>query len=174
MIKPSQSDPKHDFQQYTDKATVLIHAPETRDAVMNLLKPDNPVQCVANATVMIMQRLDSAARAAGIEVQDSIKCFGANSVVRLIVEVGEAGQRFGAFKFDEAHIELALSTAVQDYVKSEVQAGRIDPQRLKVAMDADIRKMPPRQRKEIQSAQIRIQQTARKYNGGQQAQPVQE
>lgn len=162
-IMPSTADYKHDYDNYINKATMLVHSPDTSPAIQNLLTGPDPVQKVADATVMVMQRLDSAARQAGVEVQDSVKIFGANAIVRLIVELGEAA---GKFKLDESLIELALSVSVQDYVKGEISAHRIDPQKLNVAMQADIRKLPPKQRKEIQLSQQRVMVTARKYNHG--------
>ena len=163
-VQASQANVKHDFAAYVSRATTLIHAPETTGAIQGMLAGPDPVSKVAAATVMVMQRLDAAARTAGIEVQDAIKVFGAVEVVNMVAELGEAA---GKMPVLNQHLkELALSVAVQDYVKGEVKAGRIDPQRLQVAMQADIRQLPPKQRKEIQDAQIRIQQTARAYNGG--------
>ena len=47
-----------------------------------------------------------------------------------------------------------------------MKAGRIDPKKLQMQMNTDMQKAPPELRKEIEDAQIRIQQTAKKYNGG--------
>ena len=164
MIQASKADVREDFDRYVARATALIHSPETTGAVQNMLGGPDPVSKIAAATVMVMQRLDSAARASNIEVQDTIKTFGAVEIVNMVIELGEAAGKFG--KLDKDLSELALSVAVQDYVKGEIRAGRIDPKRLQVQMDADMRKLPPKQRKEIQASQVRLQQTARKYNGG--------
>lgn len=162
-IKPSTADFKADYDKYVAKATILIHTQETSDAILQTLTGADPVQRVADASVMVMQRLDGAARTAGIEVQDTVKIFGAKAVVDLVIELGQAA---GKFKMDESLAELALSVATQDYIKAEIAAGRINAQKLKVAMEADMRKMPPKMRKDIQGSQQRIQATARKYNHG--------
>jgi hypothetical protein len=162
MITPSQNF-KGDYDKYVAKATMLIHSQETTEAVLNMLSGQDPVQRVANATVMIMQRLDMASRQAGVEVQDTVKMFGAHEIVKMISELGEAANKL---KLDDRHQELALSVAVQDYVKGEIAAHRIDPKRLQVQMEADMRKLPPKARQEIQQSQLRIQQTARQYNSG--------
>ena len=164
MIQASKADVKADFDRYVARATTLIHAPETTGAVQNMLAGPDPVSKIAAATVMIMQRLDAAARAQKIEVQDTIKTFAAVEIIGMIEELGVASGKFAKLS-KELH-ELAVSVAVQDYVKGEVKAGRIDAKRLQVQMDADMRKLPAKQRKEIQDSQIRIQMTARKYNGG--------
>lgn len=164
--KPSQADYKGDYERYVSRATILIHSPETRESVLGLLGGKDPVQRVANATVMVMQRIDSASRTSGIEVQDTVKMFAAHEIVKLVIELGEAA---GKFKLDESLVELALSVSVQDYIKAEITARRINPQQLKVKMDADIRKLPPEERKEIQKSLQRVQQTARKYSGSMEA-----
>jgi hypothetical protein len=81
----------------------------------------------------------------------------------MVVELGEAA---GIFKLNKDLQERALSVTAQDYVKGEVAAGRINQQQLKVSLAADLRKMPPKLRKEIQQTQQRVVQTARKYKGG--------
>ena len=163
MPKPSQDDFKNEYTQYVTKATVLIHAPETRDSILNMIGGADPVQSIANASVMVMQRLDLAARNAGIELQDTVRIFGANQVVHMIAEVGDAA---GKFKLPERLLELALSVATQDYVKGEIAAHRIDPKKLGIALQNDMRQLPPNQRKQIQLSQIRIKETAMKYNHG--------
>lgn len=162
-IKASSSGDKEDLERYINRAILLIHSPETRQAVLAMLGGENPVQTVADATVMVMQRIDTASRQAGIEVQDTVKMYGAHEIVNLVVEFGNAARKF---KLTPDLAELALSVSVQDYVKQEVQAGRINADRLKAKMAADIRKASPKVKKEIQASQTRIQQTARKYDSG--------
>lgn len=169
-VTPSSSDIKSDLQKYVNKATLFIHAPENTPNIVKMLSGDNPVQKVASASVFVMQMVDKNSRESGIEVQDTVKVFGAHEIVNLIAELGETARKIP--KLDQKLGELTLSVAVQDYVKSEVAAGRINPQKLKVAMDADIRKLPPKTRKEIQDAHIRIQQTSRQYNNGKGLQPT--
>lgn len=163
MIQPSQQKFKDELDKYNAKATVLVHSKETRKAVLSMLKGKDPVQRVANATVTVMQRIDDAARKSGVEVQDTVKIFGAHEIVEMIIEFGSAAK---IFTMDKDLAELALSVSVQDYINSEVKAGRIHAQKLNVALQADIRKLPPKTRKEMQMSQTRIAQTAKKYNHG--------
>lgn len=163
MIQPSKADIKQDLEKYVNKAMILIHAPETRDAVLKSLGGEDPVQRLASTAVMIMQKIDSAGRDAGIEVQDSVKVIGAHQIVDMINEVATAA---GLFNLNQDLSHLALSVTVQDYVKAEVAAKRIDSQKLKVAMERDLRTLPPKIRKEAQQSPARLQQIARKYNHG--------
>lgn len=163
MITASQADVREDYKKYVAKGMTLMYSPQTRESILNLLKGDDPVQRVADAVVMIMQRIDTATRKANIEVKDSIKVLAAHEFVNQVVEYGNTA---GIFKLNKELAELALSVTVQDYVKSETQAGRINPKNLQVAIQADMRKMPPKERKEALASSSRIQQTARKYNHG--------
>ena len=163
MISPSQADFKKDLEQYVSKATILVHSPETTASVQQILTNDDPVQRVSDASVMVMQAIDSSSRKAGIEIQDSVKVVGCKEIVELVIELGEAASKF---KLTPELHELALSVTVQDYVKSEMDAGRIHGQKLKVALDAEIRQMPPKYRKEAQQSMQRIPMIARKYAHG--------
>ncbi|MFA5323822.1 MAG: hypothetical protein WC373_14215 [Smithella sp.] len=148
---------KADYVQYVAKGMILLHSAETRDAILQLLKGKNPVQMVANATVVIIQKLDSVTRNAGQEIQDVVKLFAAHEFVKQIAEIAEAAR---LFKLDDAHQELALSVAVQNYVRSEISAGRIDPVRLEAQVAKETRAMPIDQRKEMMQSIARIQKTA--------------
>jgi len=164
VLKPTiQADVNKDLAQYVAKATTLLHAPETRDAVISMLDNNDQVQKIANVTVFVMQKVDAAARTKGLEIQDSVRVFAAGDIVTQIAEIGNAAKKFS---IDKDLVQLALSVAVQDYVNAEVKAGRIDRKKLQVAIEADLRKMPPQKRKEIQQQIQQTQEIARRYNQG--------
>lgn len=163
MINQSSADIKSDYEKYVNRATMLIHSPETTSSVQKMLTGDDPVQRIAKVTVMIMQRIDAASRTAKQEVHDTIKVLAAVEVVNIIVELGQAAK---LFKVGKKLTELAVSVAVQDYIKSEAAERRIMPQKLKAQMDVEIRKMPPKEQQDIRKSMQRVQQTAREYNHG--------
>lgn len=161
-----QSSPhiKEDFEKYVANAIKLIHSEQTRLKVLGMLHGKDPVSKVADATVMIIQRLDTAARHSGTEVQDTIKVFAAHEIVNLVVEFGEAA---GIFRLNDDLKLLALSSACQKYVQSEIAAGRIDGQALQVQLQADMKKMPQKERADIEAGMAKVQNIAKRYNGGQ-------
>jgi len=163
MIQPSKEDLKADGEKYVAKALILLHSPETRDGVVKMLTGPDPVQRVSNVLVMVMQRVDSEARKSNLEVQDVVKAAAARAIVPEIVEIGEAAKLFNLNPDLEL---LAFSVSLQDYLKAEIKAGRVDSKKLAVTMQADVRSMPPKMRKEVIAAQPRIQQIARKYAHG--------
>ena len=166
MLKPSATDPKAikaDYAKYCALATRIIHTEGPREQILSSLKGNDPVKKLADVTVIILQKMDQVLRDSGQELQDSIKIFGAHAVVDEIADLGEAA---GIAKYSEDWRLLALSGACQDYIKAEVAAGRINAQRLNVEIQAGLRQMPPKQRKDILDGMKRVEQIARKYNGG--------
>lgn len=140
----------------------MLHSPQTRDAVLSVLKGKNPVQLVANAVVVVLQKIDNASRKAGIETQDMIKLLAAHEFVSQICEIAEAAKLFALSKDQQ---ELALSVAVQDYVRNEISAGRIDPVRLMAQVEKGMRKLPQKQKAEVFQSINKIKQTASNYQG---------
>lgn len=163
MIKPSQANLKDDYAQYINRASQLIYAPQMRDAIIKMLQSGRPVEQVAAATVMVMQRIDAAARTTGNEIQDAVRIAAANEIVGLIIEIGEVAKILD--KLDADLKELALSATVQKYIDEEIRSGRMNRQKVAIAIQRDIRNMPPKARRAMLDSMKRVQQTGRKYGG---------
>ncbi len=162
-MKPS-TNTRADYNQYVAKGMQLIHSPETRDAIVGILKLKGkaPVQLVADTVVVVIRKADNATREAGIEIQDVVKLLAAHEFVTQICEIAEAARLF-TLKPDVK--ELALSVAVQDYVRGEISAGRIDPVRLMAQVEKGMRQISPKQRSEVLQSIDKIKKTAINYQG---------
>ena len=172
MLQPSNpAKMKEDATVYVDKATILIHSQGPRQEFMNMLKAPDPVKAVSGATVIVMQRLDTAMREAGVELDDVVKVVCARYIVSEFVELAAAAK---LFNMDTDHAGLALSMAVQNYIKAEAAAGRINMKQLQVQVQIEMRQMDPKTRKEVMAGMAKVQQTGRAYKGGlpQQAPPA--
>jgi hypothetical protein len=164
--KPSTKPQTMDLQMYIAKGLELMSSKQTAQSMLVILKgigPGKPVEKLANALVVLLQKLDAGARQTGVEVLDSVKVIGANDLIRELAKTAAAAN---IFHLDENHIELAYSVAVQDYVKSEVKAGRVNPGKLLATMQERVKKMPPKEKQEMAMALKRIQATAANYKGG--------
>lgn len=159
-LAPSGQKAEDDAAQWLALAMDFVHGRQTRGSVGQMLKGKDPVQALANATVMVVKRIDAASRQKGIEVEDAVKLYGAHEICTQLAEVGNDS---GAFQVDEKLIELAFSVAVQEYVKGEIADGRIDPARLQAKVQQSVRNLPPEQRAEANAAVKRIAQTADEY-----------
>jgi len=171
MLRPSQASLKDDYEQWIVTAMEMVHGQETRDQFMTLLKTPSAgqmngkgqVESLAGAVVLVIQKIDNASRGQQVEVEDSIKVLGASEISKQIYEVGEAA---GLLNLDEDHQELALSFAVQNYVRGEVEAKRIDPAKLKAHFDKGLRALPPEEKEKAAASMARVSATGRKYSGG--------
>jgi hypothetical protein len=165
QIAPSQAKYKDDYDTYVDKATILIHSPQTRELFLKSLGiTKDPVQTVADLTVQIMRRVDSAAREHGIEVQDGVKAVAAHTIVDLVCELADAAR---LFTLKPILLKLTLSVVVQQYMQQEIKAGRIkNPKMLLAAMYNDMRNLDPKQRKAAQVMLKELPTVAKKYNHG--------
>lgn len=162
QVRPSQRKPKEDYEEWVAIAMEILHSKQTRGAIQDLLKSgaSDPVNTMAKTLGLVLTKLDQSSRNSGQEVDDAVKLLALAEVENQLVEIAEA---LGAFTLDEAHKELALSIAVQDYVKSEVAAGRINPVKLQAQMATSVSKMPPAERMAMEKSLQRIQQTAKSY-----------
>lgn len=160
-FQPSKaSQIKEDFKKYVSMAIDLIHAEGTSPATIGMLKGPDPVQQVASTTVTIMQRLDTQTRESNVELQDVVKIYAAHEIVKLLAELAEAAK---LYKLDDDYQLLALATATQDYVKAEAAAGHINPKALSVQMQAGIRQLPEKERKDVLAGTQNVQKIAQRY-----------
>lgn len=163
QLKPSQSSPQDDIQKYVTKATILIHSKETTKKIQAALILPDPVQQIANLTVMIIQRIDSAARQQGVETQDNVKLAAAKAIIGLLCELAQAMKKF---TLSQDLKTLALATAMQDYYKGEIKAGRIDPIKLKQSKGRAIQSMPPQLLQQSKDIAAKLPMIAKRYNHG--------
>jgi len=164
QVSPSQNTMKTDEAIYKAKGLELLNSDQTQGEFMTVLKTGDPVTALVNALLLVLQKLDAAQRASGTDVADAVKLLGAEEFFNDLVSKAKAAR---IFTLDQAHLEMAFSIAVQDYIKGEVAAGRIDPAKLMQQMQQSMAKLPPAQRQEITTAMQRIQKTAQNYKGGQ-------
>jgi len=162
-ISPSTKPMGLDYQMFVAKGLELISGKQTRKDILVLLKSGKPVEALANTLVVVLQKLDIAARKKGTEVHDHVKIIGSNELLQELAKIGKAAR---IFDLDADHIELAFSLAIQDYVKTEIQAGRIDGAKLYQTMQQNVKKMAPKDKQDMDMAMQRIAATAKKYNGG--------
>lgn len=136
----SQASINDDVRKYVNKARILIHDPKTAPAILqSLMSGGDPIASVGHVTVMVMQRIDSASREAGIETKDSVKVIAAFAIIQMLCKIGEASRKFN---LDPGQQQLALTAALQEYFKGEIAAKRIDPERFRQSMGQQLQSLP--------------------------------
>lgn len=120
---PQASDKdKADFQQFVAQGMKLLHAPETRDGMLNRLKQGNPIQAIAEVTLTIVDKLESVA-----QVSDIVKLDGANVLMREVAELAEAA---GVKSLTDEEKAQAFSLALEMYVMKGMKNGTMKPEEL--------------------------------------------
>ena len=160
MIQVSKNSMDQDYKQWRTKAMMIVHGRKTRDDILNLLRIKDPVSATAELTVQIVEKMDAAMRKEGVEVDDAVKLFGAKEVIRQLAEVAESAK---VFEMSDDLQDLTLAVAVQEYIKREIKAGRVDPRKIRSESLANIKKMPPKLRREMDEGYRKVQGTAAKY-----------
>lgn len=161
-IRTSSRGQKEDYEDWVSIAMDILHSKQTRGDVHTMIKAgaEDPVRTTANILLLILHKLDNTTRSAGQEVDDAIKLLALSEMVNQVAEIAEA---LGAFTIDEDHQSLALSIAVQDYVKGEVSAGRINPVKLQAQIATSVGKMPPEERMAMEKSIQKIAQLSKAY-----------
>ena len=153
---------KVETQRYAQKALVILHTPGIRDSLVNMLNPKDPVNTVAAVVVLVAQRIDTAARQSGMEVPDVAKACAAMGIVKEVAHMGAVAKRIPQLSNDQ--INLALSVTVQNYIKVEVAAGRINAQQMQMALKTLAQKLPPKTSAPVKKGIEQVQQTGKQYS----------
>ncbi len=151
---------KVDHEKYVVKGMELIHAEATRDSILEMLKSGDPVGALVKTLVMILHKVDEAARVAGIEVEDAAKLLGAGELLNQLYEIGKAAK---IMKLEPDELHLALAGGIQSYVKDEIAANRIDPKKLAATMKTNLSQLPEKDKAESLLVLKKIEQTGKKY-----------
>lgn len=151
--------PNHLSQmQIVNKGNRILHSPETSDHIVEMLKTGGrPEESVAKVMLYIFSIVDNAARQAGQEIDDQDRIIALVQLVKMAAELAKAA---GAFTLNDKQMQLAISLSIQMYLKQEIAAGRIDPQKLQADLQKGIAAMPPDKQKELNQSVLSINQTA--------------
>lgn len=162
-VSPSKRPLQDDYAQFVARGLEMISSQEASQGILQLLKSGRPVESLADTAVMVVRKLDEGARSKGIEVQDTVKVLGTYELITELANVAKAAK---IFDLDKDHVELAFSVAVQEYIKQEISAGRVDGNKLKAELDVGAGKLKPEEREAMNESMQRVAMTAERYAGG--------
>lgn len=131
---------KEEIERFVVKGSKLIHSPDTRDEVVSMLQVKEPIEAVVDVTVGIVQRIDQLSRNEEIELNDVTRAIGGSKIADEVIEVGEAS---GIFKLDDNQRQLVYAAGTQKYIQGEIEAGRMDPEKLKQSLTKAAQSLPP-------------------------------
>ena len=148
----------NNLEPYLEKGLLIIHGEETRDEIITLLKAKgSPPERLGRAALVVLTKMDSVAPA---DIFDQVRI---TALIRFIVELADIAEAAKIFKADEDDMGLALSYTIQEYIKMEIGAGRIDQKELQASVSRGLAKMSPAERADMDQATTRLAKRADQY-----------
>jgi hypothetical protein len=127
------------LNQFTIMATKLIHNPQTRDKILGRIKGvEHPYDEIADASLIVMNRLEQEAQKTGQPWDKAIKLMGGMEVVGQVIEVATAAGKIPE-DVPEEDKRIILGQAVQKYYQQKLATGEITKE--EAARDAHIAAM---------------------------------
>ena len=158
QLDPNQ---KAQAEKYANRALVLFY--ETMESQgPDIFKTQDPVNATAAVLGGLIQRLDTMSRKQDEEVDDQVKMVVFATVVT--PEVSDYARQVGV-PLSQEQQGLALAKASQEYIKGEVQAGRIDPKAFGEFITQNVQAMDPAQREQIDAGLEQAGRAAPKTGG---------
>jgi len=158
-------DPKkveEDKHKLVVRAMEIMNSPKTRDIISdNLRKSQQQVKTVAETAQHIVHKIDTAAAKKNIDIDFQAKIEGGIEIIQEISEIAEAVGK----PLQEDDKELAYSLAIQDYLKEEIRAGRIDKDELEKYAKDGLQNLDPEGMEAANEQMGRIDHAAMRVTG---------
>lgn len=112
------------YEQFVANGLKLIFNEQTAPKLIASLQAEgNPVHALANATVMIVQRLEQSAAKAGQTISPDILMHGGAEIMSNIAELAKAAK---IHEFSEEELESASYVAMDLYGDQAMKQGTLD------------------------------------------------
>lgn len=111
------------YNRVAPKALGMIHSPKTRDQIVKRLGVGDPVQAVAQVTIMILTQVTTSAKEAKYNIHDDVLAIVGHEVINNLIEVSEAA---GIHKFTDEEKEAAMYAATDLYLQNKEKSGELD------------------------------------------------
>ena len=157
LLAQGQATPQNQeqFDIFIANGVNIIHEQKTTDAILNQIqKNPDPVDAIAKATLMVINRLEDSALSNGVKVEDSVKIAGANQLMGEIINLTESA---GMKPLVDEQKYQAFSLAVSMYLDRSVKSGKMTKEQL-VQMGQEAQQSPEGQEIAQQMQQGRPQQ----------------
>lgn len=144
---------KKEYDIFVANGIKLIHSKEASDSLIKrILDADNKSDALATATLLVINRLEASAEAAGKELSLVTIAHGGNALMGEIIRLAEAA---GMEELDDQTKAEAMALAISRYIDDAVKTGKITQEEL-VEMSDYIQNTPEGQK---------ILKTARQASG---------
>jgi hypothetical protein len=122
---PINQEDMDNVDKFSIMATKLIHTPQTRDKVLSRIKGvQHPYDEIADASLVIVNRLEQEANKAGEPWDQSVKLMGGADVVQQVVELAAAAGKIPGDIPEDDH-KVILGQTIQKYYQQKIASGEI-------------------------------------------------
>jgi len=123
-----------EFTRFQIVATKVIHNPEIRTKIVDRIKgQDHPYTEIADASLVVMQRVEQEGIKNKKPWDDAIKLLGGMSIVEQVTEVAQASGKVPA-EIPHQDYRVIYGEAVQKYYQQKIASGEISKEQ--AAQDA--------------------------------------
>jgi hypothetical protein len=119
----SQPPDQKEIDIFVANGIKIVHNPKASDQLISqIVKAAKPVEAIADATIIIVGKLEQSATAAGKKPSLTTLAYGANVIMGEIITSAEAA---GMPKLNDEQKYMAFSLAVGKYLEDAVKTGKM-------------------------------------------------
>jgi len=144
LVEPKANEQDQaQYDMFMANGMSIIYDKTTSKKIINqIVKSPDPVEAVSDATLSVVEKLESSAGASKIKIQDAVLIQGSNALMGEIIGLAEAA---GMEPLSDEQKYQAFSLAVSKYIQRALKSGKITPEQLK-AMSQEASQTPEGQK----------------------------
>ena len=144
LVEPKANEQDQaQYDMFIANGMSIIYDSATSKKIINqIVKSPDPIEAVSDATLSVVEKLESSAEASKIKIQDSVLIHGSNALMGEIIGLAEAA---GMNPLSDEQKYQAFSLAASKYIQRALKSGKITPEQLK-AMSQEASQTPEGQK----------------------------
>lgn len=121
------------YDMFMANGMSIIYDKTTSKKIINqIVKSPDPIEAISDATLNVIEKLESSAGASKIKIQDTVLIQGSNALMGEIIGLAEAA---GMEPLSDEQKYQAFSLAVSKYIQRALKSGKITPEQLQAMSD---------------------------------------
>lgn len=130
ILNDARKAPPELQQEYdilVSNALRIIHG-KAREAIVNQLKNQEPIQAVAQSAVNVIERIEAGAASKGKRINEGVLINGAGEIIQNIIELGVASKATKPMKQED--VLKAAKMAAGLWIKNALDSGKLTKEQL--------------------------------------------
>jgi len=127
------------YDMFVANGMSIIYDKTTSEKIINqIVKSPDPIESVSDATLNVIEKLESSAGSSKVKIQEAVLIQGSNVLMGEIIGLAEAA---GMEPLSDEQKYQAYSLAVSKYIQRALKTGKMTPEQLE-AMSQEVSKTP--------------------------------